>query len=138
MKLLGIDYGKRRIGVAATEGTIPRGVRVIDRKREPDFMKSLLSLICDEDPERIIIGLPLTADDGETPMSREIRLFGEQLAQTADITVQYIDESFTSLRAGELLLCRKRKKRRDKSSYDLTAACLILEACLREGECALL
>jgi putative Holliday junction resolvase len=128
MKLLGIDYGRRRIGIAAaSEGGIASGLRVIDRKVTPDCINELQKIIADENPSAIIFGLPLGADDEETEMSQEVRAFAASVAEKAKIPIHFVDESFTSVKAAELKMHRKKKTRRDKSTSDRIAACLILQ-----------
>jgi putative Holliday junction resolvase len=131
MKLIGVDYGRRRIGCAVTDetGTVVRGLATIDRKKCPDLTAALTAVIAAEQPEAIVFGLPLDADDNETAMSAEVRKFA---AGFAALPVHFVDESLTSVKAAELLRFRKKKERRDKSATDRIAACLILEAFLRE------
>ncbi|MBN2037338.1 MAG: Holliday junction resolvase RuvX [Chitinispirillaceae bacterium] len=138
MKLIGIDYGKRRIGLAVSDeiGTCVRGYTVIDRKKTRQWQKELQAAIKREQPAGIVIGLPLDADDRETAMAAEIRKFAANLEKNSAIPVYFIDESLTSKRAADLLRYRKKKVRRDKRAVDRIAACLILESFLRENTCA--
>ncbi len=133
MKVLGIDYGRRRVGVAVSdpEGIVVRGLSTIDRRRTPNAIPPILHLLEAEDPDIVAVGLPLDADDHDTPMSLEVRAFAERLREESGRTVELVDESFTSARAERILRTRKRKQRRTKESVDRIAACLITEACLR-------
>lgn len=134
MKLLGIDYGRRRIGVAATDesGTLARGIGVVDRKKRPDTYAALQEFVRSEKPDALVVGLPLDPDARETRMSREVRKFAGGLARHLSLPVHFVDESLTSRRASELLLARKRAQRHNKEMVDRLSACLILEA-FREG-----
>jgi len=134
MKLIGVDYGRRRIGLAMTDetGTVVRGLPTIDRKKCPGLTAALMAVIAAERPEAIVFGLPLDADDHETAMSAEVRAFAADFEKTARIPVYFVDESLTSKKAAELLMFRKKKIRRDKAAVDRIAACLILEAFLKE------
>ena len=137
MKLIGIDYGRRRIGLAVTDetGTVVRGLATIDRKKNPDCRAALSAAIAAERPEAAVFGLPLDADDGETAMSAEVRAFAADFEKTAPtrLPVYFVDESLTSKKAAELMRFRKKKVRRDKSATDRIAACLILEQFLKEN-----
>ena len=137
MKLLGIDYGRRRIGVAVTDetGAISRGLTTIDRKKHPDFINTLLSLIEQEKPDALVIGLPLDITDAETVMSKEVRSFTELLQKRSGLTVHFVDESLSSKRAAELMRFRKKKDRRDKAAIDRLAACLILDQFREDQGC---
>ena len=136
MKLIGVDYGRRRIGMSATDetGTVVRGLATIDRKKYGQPLPSLLAVIERERPGALVFGLPLDADDRETPMAVEIRKFAANLEKKISFPVYFVDESLTSKKASELLRFRKKKERRNKEAVDKIAACLILEAFLREQQ----
>jgi putative Holliday junction resolvase len=135
MKLMGVDYGRRRIGVAITDefGHAIRGLTTIDRLKRPDAVKALLSLIEQEKPATLIFGLPLDVNDADTVMSKEVRSFAEKLNLSSGLPIHFVDESFSSIRAAELMRFRKKKERQDKAAIDRLAACLILEL-YREGQ----
>ena len=132
MKLISVDYGRRRIGVAVTdeEGRLVRGLNVIDRKKCTDSLLKLLSVIADEKAQAIVFGLPLGDMDQETTMSAEVRKFASEIEKRCGLPIHFIDESFTSKRAAELMMFRKKKARRDKGLSDRIAASLILETFL--------
>jgi putative holliday junction resolvase len=136
MKLIGVDYGRRRIGLAATDETasLVRGLATIDRKKSPDAAAALLAVIGAEQPGAVVFGLPLDADGRDTAMAAEIRSFAADVGQRSRLPVRFVDESLTSKEAGELLRFRKKKVRRDKSMNDRIAACLILEEFIKENK----
>lgn len=114
------------------DGILARSLCVIDRNVVRDHTAELLRIIAEEKPAAIVFGLPLGADDNETVMSREVREFAAVISERttsagANIPIHFIDESFTSKRAAELLMHRKKKTRRNKSMSDRIAACLILQ-----------
>lgn len=137
MKLMGIDYGRRRIGLSVGgDGDTPvRGLPTIDRKKDPQFFNTLCEVIRREMPGRLVLGLPLDSNNAETVMCREIRAFARKLEQRTGLPVSFTDESLTSLQAGTLLRYRKKKVRRDKASVDRLAACIILDQYIRENGC---
>ncbi len=136
MKLLGIDYGRRRIGIAATDltGEYIRGCATIDRNKCPDTILALTDLIIKESPDALVFGIPLGPNDEETAMSREIRTFAKQLTDAAQlkIPVHFIDESFSTIHAQQILRFQKKKQRRNKQNIDRIAACSILESFQRQ------
>jgi len=138
MKLLGIDYGRRRIGVAATDvtGEYIRGCATIDRKKCPDPISALTEVIAAESPDALVFGIPLGPNDEETAMSREIRTFAGELTDAAQLTipVHFIDESFSSVKAQQILRFQKKKQRRNKQNIDRIAACSILESFQRQQQ----
>lgn len=134
MKLIGIDYGRRRIGLAISDetGTCVRGLQTIDRKKNPDPLVPLSAVIGSLNPQGLVVGLPLDSDDNETTMSLEARKFAAKLEKSLAIPVYFIDESLTSKQAEGLLRFRKKKVRRSKDAVDRIAACLILESFLTQ------
>ncbi len=139
MKLLGIDYGRRRIGVAITDetGICIRGCPTIDRKKTSKPLTALIDVITKESPQALVFGLPLGPHDEETVMSREIRAFAGRLhdALAEKIPIHFVDESFSSVHSKQHLHLLKKKKRRDKQLVDKLAACAILESFQRQQEC---
>lgn len=134
MKLIGLDYGKKRIGVAVTDetGEFIRGLPTIHRTTCSNCLSALGDIINRENPGKIIVGVPLNICDEETAMSREIRAFTGTLSKRFSVPVEFIDESLTSRRANDIIRMRKKKHRRAKGNVDRIAACLILEAFQRE------
>ncbi len=134
MKLIGFDYGRRRIGISVTDetGTFVRSLPIIDRSLQQDAVAAVLAVIIREDPDKIVFGLPLSPEDSETIMSSEIRRFAQSLALRTDIPIDFIDESLTSKRASDIIRMRKKKHRQAKENIDKVAACLILEAYLQQ------
>ncbi len=136
MKLIGIDYGKRRIGLAITDetGQFVRSLPTLDRKTSPRYVSALRTLIEQERVSQIVVGLPLDSCDLDTAMSQEVRAFAARLEREAGLPVHFVDESLSSKRAHDILRNRKKKHRRNKENIDAVAACLILEAHTREKE----
>lgn len=137
MKLIGLDYGRRRIGVATTDetGEFIRGLPTIDNTARGDGLKAVCEVVTRENPGRVVIGLPLDPVDGETGMSLEIRAFAAKLARAVSVPIGFVDESLTSRRAHDIIRMRKKKHRRARENVDRIAACLILEAFRRENQC---
>lgn len=131
---MSVDYGRRRIGLAVTdeEGCCVRGLGVIDRKKVQNCTEKLVTIINEEHPAELVFGLPLDIDDQETTMSREVRRFAAQIKEKCGLPIHFIDESFTSQKAAQLMLYRKKKERRNKGLSDRIAACLILQTFLED------
>jgi putative Holliday junction resolvase len=137
MKLLGLDYGRRRIGIAVTDetGDTIRGLPTLDRRKIDNIFLYIHHMLETEKPSKIIIGLPLDTDDRPTEMSEEICDFAKKLQKHTAVPIEFVDESLSSRRAAHLLRFRKRKVRHDKKSVDRLAACCILETYQREKLC---
>ena len=102
MKILALDYGSARTGVAVSDptGTVARPVATIERVTKKPGFDLLLELIRDEAPDEIVIGLPLTLRGEHGDQARETAFFVESLRDVIDLPVETYDERFTSVLAG--------------------------------------
>jgi putative Holliday junction resolvase len=134
-RVLGIDYGERRIGMAVSDPTrtIAQPLPTILRRRgkRPPYTK-ILEVLHEWEVARIVVGLPLESSGAEGRLASEVRDFGTGLERRADIQVDYWDERFTSVRAERELarLDLPAMARREKERVDAMAAMLILQAYL--------
>lgn len=136
--LLGIDFGRQRIGVAVgsllTGRAQPLGT-VTNKGEEPDWNK-LGDYVREWQPGRIIVGLPGALDGSETDMSARARTFANQLAARFQRPVELVDEQLSSAAAhAQLREARSaglRRKRLRRGDLDPVAAQLILETWLNE------
>ncbi len=98
MKVVALDYGRARTGVAVSDptGTVARPLRVVERVGTEDGLAELRRVIRDEDPERVVIGLPLTLRGSRGDQARETERFAEVLRDLLDVPVELYDERFTT------------------------------------------
>ena len=102
MRVLGIDYGERRIGVAISDptGTFATPLPTLTRRRgKRPPMGALKALARDHGAIALVVGLPLAADGTETDWCAEVRRFGDRLGGSLELDVYYVDERMTSARA---------------------------------------
>jgi putative Holliday junction resolvase len=134
-RILGIDYGERRIGVAVSDPsrTIAQALPTIIRRRgrRPPYSK-IQGIIDEWEVQRVVVGLPVELSGDEGRLAEEVRNFGEGLGQRSGIPVDYWDERYTSSRAERELrrLDLPAGARREKERVDAMAATLILQAYL--------
>ena len=102
MKVLALDYGSARTGVAVSDptGTLARPVGVIAQVTKEPGRERLLDLIRAEAPDEIVVGLPLTLRGEHGAQARETDVFIDSLRAVVDVPVQRYDERFTSVLAG--------------------------------------
>ncbi len=102
MKILALDYGSARTGVAVSDptGTIARPLCTIDGAASDEGLARLRGLVRDEEAERIVVGLPLTLRGEVGAQAEETNRFVEQLRGAVDVPVETFDERFTSALAG--------------------------------------
>ena len=98
MKVLAVDYGSARTGVAVSDptGTIARPLGVVDRADSENGLAELAQLIRAEAAERVVVGLPLTLRGEHGAQARETEAFLEALRGAVDVPVESYDERFTT------------------------------------------
>lgn len=133
-RVLGFDFGTKRIGVAsgqAVTGTATPLSPVLARDGIPDW-PALEALLAAYQPEALVVGLPLNMDDSESELSRLARKFGRRLAARFRLPVFVCDERLSSHSARGLLMDVATRRRGKLPSLDSMAAVLITEAWLAE------
>ncbi len=102
MKVLALDFGSARTGVAVSDatGTIARPVGVVPRAATDTGFAALLAVIHDEEPELLLVGMPLTLRGDHGEQARETAAFVERLRAAVALPVETYDERFTSVLAG--------------------------------------
>ena len=138
-RVLGIDYGERRVGLALSDptATIAQPLVVLTRragKRPP--VQAIAELAAEHEVEHIVIGLPLTLAGDESEWTAEVRRFGDDLARRTGLPVHWIDERLTSVAAERAVrgMGLKKGEREQKERIDAAAAALILDAYLRQRD----
>lgn len=134
-RVLAVDYGERRIGLALSDplGMIASPLPTLTRRRGKRPPVAPLARLAEEhDVVQLVVGLPLGLDGEENDWSREVREFGEKLAERTGLPVAFQDERMTSVRAERAVrsLGLPRQQREEKGRVDAAAAVLILQAYL--------
>ena len=98
MKIVAIDYGSARTGVAVSDptGTVARPLTVVARAATGDGLAELARLIGAEGADRVVVGLPLTLRGERGEQARETEVFVEALRAATDVPVETFDERFTT------------------------------------------
>jgi putative Holliday junction resolvase len=101
VKVLALDYGSARTGVAVSDptGTLARPVTIVQHVTKPEGWKRLLEVIRAEQPAKIVVGLPLTLKGEHGLQAAETDAFVTLLKAELDIPVELYDERFTSVLA---------------------------------------
>ncbi len=131
-RVLGVDPGSRRIGVAVSDpsGLLASPLQVVDRSRSaPPALEEVARLARDYAVVRIIIGLPIGLNGQEGRAARAARRDGGVLATLVDVPVEFHDERFTTVTAERL--GRERGRRVDRATeIDKMAAAVLLQSWL--------
>jgi putative holliday junction resolvase len=98
MKVMALDYGSARTGVAVSDltGMIARPLCVVERAGTEAGLTELVRLVQEESPERVVVGLPLTLRGTRGEQAQETELFAEKLRALLDVQVLLFDERFTT------------------------------------------
>jgi len=98
VKVVAIDYGSARTGVAVSDpsGTIARPLGVVERAASDAGLERLAELIRSEAAERVVVGLPLTLRGEHGAQAQETEAFVEALRGAIDVPVESFDERFTT------------------------------------------
>lgn len=103
MKVLALDYGSARTGVAVSDptGTVARPLGVVERAASEEGITRLVELARAEDVEHVVVGLPLTLRGEHGAQAKETARFVELLRDAIDLPVESFDERFTTKLAEE-------------------------------------
>ena len=132
-RILSIDYGLKRTGIAVTDPLkiIATGLTTVNSKELIPFLKNYFSK---EEVELIIIGEPKNMDDSDTHATPLVERFVKELQKFfPHVPIKKVDERFTSKMASQAMLDMglKKKQRRDKKLIDEIAATIILQEYLQ-------
>jgi putative Holliday junction resolvase len=123
VKVLALDYGSARTGVAVSDptGTVARPLGVVERAASEDGIARLVELAREEDVERIVVGLPITLRGEHGAQAEETDRFVELLRAAVDLPVESFDERFTTKLA---------EARETRAEQDAVAAAHLLSSYL--------
>lgn len=137
-RILGVDFGKRRIGLALTDPfrVIASPLTTLTRRagRQPPW-QDLLRIIKENEVAGIVVGLPLDLEGEEGEWAGEVRAFGDTLAERSGLPVHWVDERLSSVQAERAVRGSglKKKQREQKERVDAAAASVILQHFLALG-----
>ncbi|MDD6180671.1 MAG: Holliday junction resolvase RuvX [Desulfovibrionaceae bacterium] len=137
MKLLCIDYGLARTGLAATDAggrmAFPRTTLHLDRLgSRKALLAALMEIIAAEQPGALVVGLPLHRDGAESLTTRQVRNFTERLKRRTELPIYFMPEFLSSEEAAADLEEAGMSRARRREVLDQQAAVRILESFLAE------
>ena len=129
-RLLGLDIGEVRIGVAISDelGSIASPLAMIPRKG--DVATELTKLITKYMPSRLVVGLPVGLSGREGPQAQATREYAEELAAAVGLPIEYYDERMSSSIAEQTLISQGTRREKRKQQIDAMAAAVILQGYL--------
>ena len=135
-RVLGIDYGERRVGVAISDplGSIALGVCTLHVTGVKDAVAKVAEVCAEKEVGLIVVGLPLNMNGSESEMSGKVAKFIEKLKVAAELPIETIDERLSSALVERTLLDADMSRSKRKGVIDKMAAQVILQGYLdRQG-----
>lgn len=132
MRVLALDLGERRIGVAVSDptGTVARPVGAVERKSRAEEFAAIARLVAEYGAERVIVGRPLTLRGEVGPQARWVEAYAQALAAALPVPVELWDERYTTAGAEEILETVRPGRRRQPGEVDAVAAAVLLQGFL--------
>jgi putative Holliday junction resolvase len=121
-RLLAIDFGEKRVGLATCDATgqVVAARRTLRRARDTAVVEEIGRFCREEEVEGVVLGLPRGRDGSETALTKRVRSFGDKIARATGLPLVYHDEALTSWQAARDLTAPA------KEEIDRSAAAVLL------------
>ena len=132
MRILAIDHGSKRIGIAVSDELkmIAQPLEFIPAEPFAAFLARLSELIRDKEVESILVGLPRNMDGSYGPAAQKVQDFVEALKGAVGVPIKMWDERLTSAQANRLLIQGNVRRDKRKEKVDVMAAAILLQSYL--------
>ena len=129
MRILGIDFGEKRIGLAVSDllGLTAQGLETIRYENREKFLSDLSKICEDQKVGEIVIGLPVNMNGSMGPKAQEVLKLVPVLEEKLHLPVRTWDERLTSREAGRLMIEEGLSRKRQKETSDRLAATILLQ-----------
>ena len=129
MRIMGLDYGDRKIGVAVSDmfGWTAQGLEVVERRRDGAEMQRIADLVREQEVEEIVVGLPKNMNGSIGPRGEICIAFADQLRDMLNLPVHLWDERLTTVSAERTLIEADVSRKKRRQVVDKMAASLILQ-----------
>lgn len=129
MRVMGLDYGDRNIGVAISDafGWTAQGVEVVGRRRDGSEFDRIAELVKEHEVSEIVVGLPKNMNGSVGPRGEICIEFAQQIRQRLELPVHLWDERLTTVAAERTLIEADVSRKKRKLVIDKMAATIILQ-----------
>ncbi|MBD2594962.1 Holliday junction DNA helicase RuvA [Nostoc sp. MBR 210] len=136
---LGLDIGRKRIGVAGCDrtGLIATGITTIERSSFERDVEQFQNIVNERQVEILVVGLPYSMDGSLGFQAHQVQKFATKLSKALKLPIEYVDERLTSFQAEQMLIAENLSPSRHKGLIDRKAAALILQQWLDSRRSAL-
>jgi putative Holliday junction resolvase len=134
-RILGLDYGARRVGAALSDPgrSIATPLEVYERLDPTQDARHYRALVAEHEVERIVVGLPVHTGGREGTAAAQARAWGDWLGRETGAPVMYFDERYTTVEADDVLIGAGIKRRKRRHYRDMLAARILLQNYLEAG-----
>jgi putative Holliday junction resolvase len=132
MRILALDHGTKRIGVAVSDETktIAQPLEYIPAEPFADFLERLKKLLVEKEIDLVLIGLPRNMDGSYGPAAQKVEAFVAVLRGAITVPIKMWDERLTSAQANKILIQAKVRRDKRKEKVDKMAAAILLQSYL--------
>lgn len=132
MRILAIDHGTKRIGIAISDelGVIAQPLEFIPAEPFAKFLERLKEIIRDKEVEELVVGMPRNMDGSYGPAALKVREFVGVLKEAVAMPITLWDERLTTAQANRLLVQANVRREKRKGKVDQTAAAILLQSYL--------
>jgi putative Holliday junction resolvase len=132
MRILAIDYGSRRIGLALSDptGTLARPLPFHPAKPDAALARELAALAAKEQAQLILLGLPRHMNGELGEAAAKVQAFAQELRQATTIPLKLVDERLSTVQAGRQLHEAGKNSRKQRELIDSEAAAVLLQGYL--------
>lgn len=128
-RLLGMDYGQRRIGLALSDptGTIASAHSVVEYDHEREALEQIAEVCRTHDVEAVVLGLPINMDGSEGGSAAAVRSFSVKLEKRVELPVRFWDERLSTRSAEAVLIEAGTSRQKRKGLVDKVSAQIMLQ-----------
>ena len=132
MRILALDVGNKRIGVAVSDllGILASPLTTIERTSDNKAIDSILEISDEQEAGEIVVGLPISLRGGYSEQTRSVAAFARKLEARSPVPVNTADERYSTVEAERLLSQSKPQRARSRGEIDAAAAAVILQTFL--------
>ena len=132
MRILALDHGTRRIGVAVSDETktIAQPLEFIPAEPFADFLRRLKEILLDKQVDCILLGMPRNMDGSYGPAAQKVEVFASALKSALAVPIKLWDERLTSTMANRILIQGNVRREKRKEKVDKMAAAILLQSYL--------
>jgi putative pre-16S rRNA nuclease len=132
MRILALDHGSKRIGVAVSDETktIAQPLEFIPAEPFADFLVRLKKILLEKEIDLVLVGLPRNMDGSYGPAAHKVETFAGALKTAITVPIEMWDERLTSSQANKILIQGKVRRDRRKEKVDKMAAAILLQSYL--------